>query len=372
LGKAADLLVQVRAIDPATKKPRSRTCCLPHATKRTRLLSSGQLEEGIFYLDQAAELRPLDQNRFFKDNWRPCTSQPAAIGASTGKRRLTAYRAVCHRARYRDTGRRLIEAYVNYGDQYVKEQDYCPAEQVYISVLKFAPTPYPGQAGRCTPECLLPRPLHHRDGRDRGTPVPLTGLSTGRLAYPIVNTVTGKYEVFFLTASGQRFDKVITGGDQPRSSQRPGDCLPFSGHRHQRLRLCQQLRQNCRPRRDGRLADVVARWQRIAYSGKDTTNNWRTYIVSLDAPTAQSRRVRWGPAWSSRGSLAYTGCGAGGVCGIFVAQPDQSGTAPVKLTADRNDIALAWSPMATTSPTCPTTVATGIFTWSPRRALCAS
>jgi len=42
---------------------------------------------------------------------------------------------------YRDTGRRLIEAYVNYGDQYVKQQDYCPAEQIYNSALKFGANP---------------------------------------------------------------------------------------------------------------------------------------------------------------------------------------------------------------------------------------
>jgi TolB protein len=98
--------------------------------------------------------------------------------------------------------------------------------------------------------------------------------------------------------------------------------------------------------------DTSAAWptwspegRRIAYAGKDSSDNWRTYIVSLDAPD-QPKVVAagWGPAWSPRGALAYTGCGAGGVCGIFVTQPDQGGVAPVKLTADRNDIGLSWSP----------------------------
>jgi TolB protein len=53
---------------------------------------------------------------------------------------------------------------------------------------------------------------------------------------------------------------------------------------------------------------------------------------------------RW-PAWSPSQSLAYTGCDRSGrFCGIFSdSNPDDPEPA-VRLTADVNDIGLAWSP----------------------------
>lgn len=349
-GKAADLLVQVRAIDPAYEKASVEDMLFTaRFNNGMQLLSSGQLEEGIFYLDEAAELRPLDQNAILQ---RQLASMYITASGYWGVNwqkaieRFTELYAIA--PGYRDTGRRLIEAYVNYGDQYVKEQDYCPAEQVYVSVLKFgANANIQAKQDDAHQKCLLatPTPITGTVVIG-GTPVPLTGLSTGRLAYPIVNTVTGKYEVYLLTASSQRFDKMITGGDQP--ALQPNG--PAIAYRSPGIGI--NVYDYASNSDKTIVHDATAAWptwspdgRRIAYSGKDTTDNWRTYIVSLDAPD-QPKVVAsgWGPAWSSRGSLAYTGCGAGGVCGVFVAQPDQSGVAPVKLTADRNDIALAWSP----------------------------
>ena len=349
-GKATELLVQVRALDPAFEKASVEdmlfTACYNNGMQ---LLTSGQLEEGIFYLDKAAELRALDPNATLQ---RQLASMYITASGYWGVNwqkaidRFTELYAVA--PSYRDTGRRLIEAYLNYGEQYVKQQDYCPAEQTYASALKFgANSSIQAKQTDVHEKCLMatPTPISGTVVIS-GTPIPLTGLPTGRLVYPLVSPVTGKYEVFMLTASTQRFDKMITGGDQP--ALRPNG--PAIAYRSPGIGI--NVYDYAANTDKTIVHDATAAWptwspdgKRIAYSGKDTTDNWRTYIVSLDAPDQPKIAASgWGPAWSSRGALAYTGCGAGGVCGIFVAQPDQTGIAPVKLTADRNDIALAWSP----------------------------
>jgi Tol biopolymer transport system component len=50
-----------------------------------------------------------------------------------------------------------------------------------------------------------------------------------------------------------------------------------------------------------------------------------------------------GPVWGPTGLLAWTGCDAGGACGIFADNPNDD-QPPTRLTASINDIGLNWSP----------------------------
>ncbi len=351
-GKAADLLAQVRAIDPTFNKAAVEDLLFTaRYNNGMKLLSSNLLEEGILYLDLASELRPLDPNavsqRQLASMYLTATGYWGANWQKAIDRFVELYAIAPN---YRDTGKRLIEAYMNYAEQYTRQQDYCPAERIYSDTLRFGANPaLQSKLTDVHERCLgaTPTPISGTVVI-AGTPVPLTGLPSGRLAYPILND-RGRYDVYLITASGggsQSFDKIISGGDQP--SLNPNGASIAYRSPNVGINVY-----NMATNQDKTVShDTSAAWPtwspeggRIAYAGKDSSDNWRTYIVSLDAPD-QPKVVAagWGPAWSPRGALAYTGCGAGGVCGIFVTQPDQGGVAPVKLTADRNDIGLSWSP----------------------------
>ena len=350
--KAAELLGQVRAIDPTFQKAAVEDMLFTSRYNNgQKLLSSNLLEEGILNLDLAAELRPLDQNGATQRELASMYLTASGYwGANWQKaiERFTELYAIA--PNYLDTGKRLIEAYVNYGEQYTRQGDYCPAERIFSDTLKYgANQVVQARLTEAHQGCIsaTPTPISGTVVIG-GTPMPLAGLPSGRLAYPVFND-KGRYDVYLLTSAGggsQRFDKYINGGDQP--ALQPNG--PSIAYRSPNVGINVY---NYAADADKTVShDQTAAWptwspdgKRIAYSGKDSSDNWRTYIVSLDAPDQpRVTAAGWGPVWSTRGALAYTGCGAGGVCGIFVTQPDQGGVAPVKLTADRNDIGLSWSP----------------------------
>jgi len=347
--QAAELLAQMRAIDPAYEKAALEDMLFNaryHAG--IKLLSEGRLEEGIFYLDQAAELRLLDQTAASQRQLASMYITASNYWGADWQKAIERFSELYALApNYRDTSKRLVEAYLNYGDQYAKRQDYCPAVRIYSDTLKFGVIPaaqskLADAQARCV--SATPTPITGTVVV-AGTPIPLTGLSTGRLTYPMPNA-RGLYDVFMLTASTQRYEKMIAGGDQP--ALQPNG--PVVAYRSPGIGINVY---NYATNSDKTIIrDSTASWptwsldgKRLAYSGRDSADNWRTYVVPLDAPDqAKVVAAGWGPAWSSQGALAYTGCGAGGVCGIFVTHPDRLGTSPVRLTAGRNDVALNWSP----------------------------
>ena len=349
--KAAEVMAQVRAIDPAYEKAAVEDMLFTaRYNQGIKQLAAGVLEEGILYLDLAAELRPLDQNAVTQRQLASMYLTATGYWGVNWPKAIERFTELAAMApNYRDTSKRLIEAYINYGDQYAKQQDYCPAERVYSDTLKFGQLPsVQAKLSDLHQKCLSATPTPVTGTVViAGTPVPLAGLPVGRLAYPMLND-RGRYDIYLLTASsggGQSYNKIISGGEQP--ALEPGGAKIAYRSPGVGINVYDYAANSDKTI----VRDITGMWptwapdgRRLAYSGKDSGDNYRTYIVPVDAPDPKVVAAGWGPAWSSKGALAYTGCGAGGVCGIFVTQPDQSGVAPVKLTGDRNDIGLAWSP----------------------------
>jgi Tol biopolymer transport system component len=83
---------------------------------------------------------------------------------------------------------------------------------------------------------------------------------------------------------------------------------------------------------------------RVAYAAQDAAGTWQIMIAPTDGSAEPSIHAAGrGPVWGPTGLLAWTGCEAGGACGIFADNPNDD-QPPTRLTASINDIALNWAP----------------------------
>jgi TolB protein len=83
---------------------------------------------------------------------------------------------------------------------------------------------------------------------------------------------------------------------------------------------------------------------RIAYAAQDAGGTWQIYVGPTDGSVEPSIHAEGkGPVWGPTGLLAWTGCEASGMCGIFADNPDDD-QPPNRLTASINDIGLNWHP----------------------------
>lgn len=347
---AVERLRQVRAVD-ATYEPTAVTEMLYTAAYSygKQLLASDQLEEGLYYLDQAAEIRPLDQETGYQRQLAAMYLTARGYWGADWQKAIERFSELYSIAPgYKDVLPRLVQAYVSYGDQYSNTLDFCPAEQHYADALRVQPNPaIEAQRALAAQRCAMATPVPVSGTLTvSGTIVPIPGLTSGRLAYPVYNSTSGLYDTYVLLASQNRMFKAITGGSQP--AWRPG--APELAYRVAGKSINVY---NIATDEDRKLiSNPTAAWpswsphgDRLAYAAKDSTDSWRVYIVPVDG-SEEPRVVAagWAPLWGPRDALAYTGCGAGGVCGIFIIYPDEVGVPPVKMTNDRNDTAVAWSP----------------------------
>lgn len=347
---AVERLRQVRVVDASYETAAVMEMLYTAAYSYGRqLLNGDQLEEGLYYLDQAAEIRPLDQEASYQRQLAAMYLTARGYWGADWKKAAERFSELYRIAPgYKDVLPRLVQAYVNYGDQYSNMLDFCPAEQHYANALKVQPNPtIEAQRALAAQRCALATPVPVSGTLTvSGTIVPIPGLTSGRLAYPVYNSTSGLYDTYVLLASQNRMFKAITGGSQP--AWRPG--APELVYRVAGKSINVY---NIATDEDRKLINnPTAAWpswsphgDRLAYAAKDSTDSWRVYIVPLDgSEEPHVVAAGWAPLWGPRGALAYTGCGAGGVCGIFILYPDQVGVPPIKMTGDRNDTAVTWSP----------------------------
>jgi tetratricopeptide (TPR) repeat protein len=314
------------------------------------LLAEDRFEEGIFYLDQALALRPLDEQALNQRNL--AIKYMAALGywGVNWDRCIERFEELYTIApTYKDVFSRLYQAHVTYADTWYEQGEMCPAEVQYAQALQLMNDPDVEQKQAEANEiCLVatPTPIAPITGT---LPVTLTelppGFTTGRLAYPSYNTQTGLYDVYTLLADGHLV-KMASGADQP--------CWIWgSGALGYRDRLSGGISLlvpgEAAPRQLA--ARVGPAWptfspdgSHMAYAAQDDAGVWQIYTAPMDGsagPTihAAGKEVVWGPT----GLLAWTGCDAGGACGIFADNPDDD-QPPTRLTASLNDIGLNWAP----------------------------
>jgi tetratricopeptide (TPR) repeat protein len=348
--EAAAVLTQLRVLDPAYEAEAVEEMLFTSLYGAgMALLDEDRLEEGIFYLDQAVALRPLDEEAL---NQRSMAIQyMTALGywGVDWERCIERFeRLYAVAPDYKDTFSRLYNAHVSYADAWYSQGEMCPAEVQYAQAAQLINDPEIEQRqAEAAQICLVatPTPIAPLTGT---LPITLTepppGFTTGRLAYPAYNTQTGLYDVYALFADG-RLIRMVGGADQPcwlggsgalgyRSLLSPGISLLVPG-----AAVPRQL-----------AAGVGLSWptfspdgSRMAYAAQDAAGMWQIVIAPTDGSAEpRAHAAGKGPAWGPTGLLAWNGCDAGGACGIFVDNPDDD-QPPTRLTASINDIGLNWA-----------------------------
>ncbi len=347
---AIQALAQLRAFDPEYRRDEVEEMLYTSLYRQGMALLTAQgeeasLEKGIFYLDQAEQIRsPLpDEALWEREVAHRYLTALGYWGVDWDRciRRLEDLYALA--PGYRDVFYRLYRAHVIYGDLWADQGEMCPAAAHYAEALALQNDPeLVEKRDEAAQVCAMatPTPIPAITGTlpTTGT-VTVPGFHVGRLVYPAYNGQTGMYEIYALTADG-RLTRVAGGADQPcwmwgsdrviyRNLLSPGISLVSPGGQAVTLRAEPGLS----------LPTLSPDGGRYAYGSQDGY----VYIARTDG-TGEPEVVApgWGPAWGPTGLLAWTGCDTQG-CGIFVDNPDDD-QPPTRLTGDRNDIGLHWHP----------------------------
>jgi TolB protein len=318
------------------------------------LINEGRLEEALRYLDKALELRPTQEDVLTQRKLAALYLTAISYwGADWDKAITNFYELYGIEPDYMDVRQRLYDAYLNKGDLYADQGEWCAAEDQYTLALGIKS----GQAGEekrteANRLCLgvAPTPA------TTSTAVPeyATSLPLGKIALPVYDKERKVYDIFVVYAEDMHWVKVVSLADQPRFSP-DGKRLAFRSRQSQKPGLYAANIQG-----SNELSITTSdeagfpTWspdgKRIAFVIYDIEqNSWRIWITSADGQEKAVQLVSgWAPDWGPEGNLAYTGCNeGGGHCGIRFTTDVNLLTSPILITADPRDIGLVWSPDGT-------------------------
>ncbi len=348
---AASTLTQIRQLDLDYETERVEEMLFDSFYNAgMALLEEDRLEEGIFYLDRAVALRPLDEEA--KEQRKLAMMYMTALGywGVDWERCIERFEELYVIApNYKDVFQRIYRARVNYAEAWYEQGEMCPAKTQYDQALQLIESPQIQQKRAEAAEICLqatPTPIPTLEG---SRPVTVTelppGFSLGRLAYPVYSTESGLYDIYALFADG-RLQQMAAGADQPfwmwnsgalgyRNLLSPGLSLVTLGGAPQQLASGAGLAWPTFSPDGGRMA----------YAAQDAGGIWQVYIAPVDGSAEPTLHAQGkGPAWGPTGLLAWTGCEADGVtCGIFLDNPDDE-SPPTRISGSSSDIGLSWSP----------------------------
>jgi len=349
--EAIAVFTQVRVLDPAYEAEAVEEMLFTSLYNAgMAFLEEDRFEEGVFYLDQAVALRPLDEEALTQRSLAVQYMTALGYWGVDWERCITRFENLYTIAPgYKDVFSRLYSAHVTYADAWYDQGEMCPAEVQYAQAMQLMADPDVERRRTGAAEiCMVatPTPIAPITGT---LPITLTepppGFTTGRLAYPTYNVQTGIYDVYALFADG-RLMRMAGGGDQPawlwssgalgyRNLLSPGISVLAPGE--------------AAPRQVA--AGAGLSWptfspdgSHVAYATQDATGTWQIYVARTDGTDEPKNHAAGkGPAWGPTGLLAWTGCDSGGGCGILVDNLDDDQPA-TRLTASVNDIGVSWAP----------------------------
>ncbi|MCP4427940.1 MAG: hypothetical protein GY803_25935 [Chloroflexi bacterium] len=157
------------------------------------LLEGDEAELGLFYLEQAEKLGDLSQEVLDYRLWAELYLQGMAFFDVNWGVTIYYFRELCVSAPfYQSACERLHESLINYGDQYARALDWCPAQELYQEALGHgrsqALVEKINQAGEA---CLLATPTP-------SAPITNTLPVTGTDSLPVPTSVTTPASSFVL------------------------------------------------------------------------------------------------------------------------------------------------------------------------------
>ena len=351
--QAASVLTSLRQIDPAYK-PEQVEDMLFESRHRAGmdLLAEDDFELGIFYLDRAVALRPLDEEAnterrlakqyvealgYWGADWETCIARFEDL-----------YRIA---PQYKDVFQRLYQAHIRYAQAWESEGEMCPAVAQYDQALQLLNSgEVEDRRAEAAEICrnATPTPVPTIEGSQPVTRTTLPpGFNSGRLAYPLYDTETGGWAVYALFADG-RLVQMASSADQPVWMWN-SDALGYRDRLSPGISILPSL--EAAPRQ--LVSGAGLAWPtfspdggRVAYAERDEAGVWQILIAPTDGSGAAERHASgWGPAWGPSGLLAWTGCEPenGEACGIFIDNPDDD-VPGSRVSGSANDVGLSWSP----------------------------
>jgi TolB protein len=351
--EAASVLTSLRQVDPAYKPDQVEDMLFESRYQAGMgLLQEGDFELGIFYLDRAVALRPLNEEANTERRLAKAYVEALSYWGVDWEQCIAYFEDLYRMApEYRDVFQRLYQAHVRYAEAWESQGEMCPAVKQYDQALRLLNSGEVEEARADAAEiCRIatPTPVPTIEGSRPVTQTTLPpGFNAGRLAYPLYDTVTGGWDVYALFADG-RLLQMAGGADQPVWMWN-SDALGYRDRLSPGISLLPSLQ--AAPQRLASGAGLA--WptfspdgQRMAYAVRDAGGAWQIEIVPTDGSAGpQQHAAGWGPAWGPTGLLAWTGCepGNGEACGIFIDNPDD-GEPGTRVSGGINDVGLSWSP----------------------------
>ena len=310
-----------------------------------------QLEAAIMHYDRALDLRPrhpeVSELRRRADLYQSALSKWGINWENTTDFLIALYHLA---ADYKDTAERLYQACLAYGEELVKQEQYCAASEIYEQateirdndetiVKREADTAY---------LCRVTTPVPIETPTRNGSASTWSTVHLGTLVATCYDSLNDRYDVCAQNAQDKVLETWITQAEQP--------AITLDGTR--------LVYRSSDPEHPGLYGmDVISRtlftitmeanahyptWSpdgsRVAYTQYDTEQeDWFIYIAEVDGEEL-SQRIRKGewPNWGPGGLLALTTCGQENNCGIYVYDPGTD--VARKITNSKQDRAAAWSP----------------------------